>query len=217
MEIDITKIKELLKEHPDQIEAILKTVDLAGATEKIKQANIDLVKFRTETEPELKKLKDLETQLADAQKTSTGSVADKAEVNALKEQVNALTEKYTASEKKAADAEVKSTHEALKASVVSSATTHGAIKPEQLFKLMLADNVVGIEDGVQFFRKYDEKGEPVKLNNIDEAVKSYTDSNKHLIRASETQGSGRSNTNNGPLNTNGPVTKDQARKDFLKG
>jgi len=193
----IKDFQELAKDKPELLKEIEQVFEKADNAAKIQTANQDISRERDELKTRLNGLttekttletvkKDLETKLADAQKS--GAQVDPAIVRAYDEKIAGLTKRLDETE--AAKAKEVSERRAteLKSSILSVAGN--AIDADQLFTLMQAKQLVGInEKGESFYYKRNEKGENVALQPK-EAVDAYLNSNLHLKKSSGNGGSG---------------------------
>jgi len=190
-------LQELLKEKPELLKEVEQVFEKADNAAKIQTANQDLSRERDDLKAKLgtagtekatleSAKKDLETKLAEAQK-GAGQM-DPAVVRAYDEKIAGLTKRLDESE--AAKAKEESNRKAteLKSSII--AASGKAVNPNQVFALMQAEGLVGInEKGESFFYKRNEKGENVALPP-DGAVEAYLSSNAHLAKSSGNGGSG---------------------------
>lgn len=209
----IQDIRELVKDKPELLKELDQVIDLAGASQKLKDANADLVKQRETFEKNERELKasfentkkDLETKLADALK---GGKTDDAVVNGLKEQLKQLAEKVETSEKLAAKAAKDKQAMELKSSIISAAGD--AISAEKVFTLMTSEGLVGVkEDGTPFYHKLNAEGQPVALKP-EEAVSAYLAANEFLKKPSGTLGTGGNPSNGAPNPKTGRLENPEA-------
>jgi hypothetical protein len=191
---------------PELLKELKETFELAGATQKVKDANADLTRQRESWEAKEKswatekaalegQKKELEGKLTDAGK---GAKPDEAVLNGLKDQIAKLEkaqQEATEREQKA----IQSKRETeLKNSIISAAGD--AVDPNKVFVLMRAENLAGLDDkGEPFFHKRGDKGEPI-AQKPEEAVAAYLAANKFLVKSSGNGGSGKT--------TNPTVAKD---------
>lgn len=187
--------QELVKDKPELLKEVEQVFDKAEAAAKIQQANQDISRERDDLKGKLATLttekstlegakKDLETKLAEAQK----GTPDQAVLNGLKDQIATLQKAVDDEKADKAKAVQEQRATALKSAIVSAATN--AINPNQVFALMQAEGLVGINDkGEAFYHKRNDKGEPIALKP-EEAVSAFLTSNKHLEKSSGNGGSG---------------------------
>lgn len=159
------KLLELVKADPELLAYVTQIEESASKADKMKTLNDSIVSERDGLK---KTIKDLEEKT----KNGTNTVNDDAVLNAMKAKVEELTGKIDGlvKERDTAVSDKKATD--LKNSIVSAASTHKALKPDDLFVLMQAKKLVGYDDnGNAFYHKINAAGQP-EATTAEEAIKA---------------------------------------------
>lgn len=217
--MELEQITELLKDNPDAVTA------LKGFGEKLAKL--------PDLETKVASLTTIETDLANIKKVNEDLLKQKDEwkkgKTGTQAELNALLEKIAASDAKMAtfEADLKKEREEkasalaasretdLKAGIVAQGSKMKGLNPEDDFILLKAKGLIGHDaDGKPFFNKLNDKGEPVKVANVEELMTWYYEKDKTRVGAMGSSGTGGSHTGGGKTEIGTPTSRAEARAAF---